>query len=535
LKVRKGEILIIIFCYLVLMGIAFLNPVIIKYIMDQGMMEKNFQLIFQFALVLLILVSVEEGISILQEYFFQNLHNSVALNLHKKVFYKLLRMRMKYFQQHNATEIMNRLASDIESVSLVVDSNMMNIFRYVFQIISGVVGLVVIEWKLAIMVLLMIPIKCFLICIFARKKERAIQEWITAEADFSAWFADNVQGLKEIKLWNLYRGKCCEFKKRKKEVLIIRKKSALLEAFNFSSDSMLQGIMTMMLYIAGGFLVCQKNFTIGGITAFISYSSYVIGPIALLFNLRFTFAQIRPSLERLREFLKEEVEEEAKNGCSIERFEKDIRFESVKFGYAEQLVLRKINLNIKKGEKIALIGKNGCGKSTIVNLLLRFLEPQEGHIYIDGMDIKQCKLEAYRNLFAVISQDIYLFCDSVWNNIVMGKEIDASRLENISEKLQLHTLIKSFPKGYDTVLQGNGENLSGGERQKIALLRAVIKDAPILIMDEATAHIDGGYSNFLQEYILQEFSDKTIIMITHNKEHLTMMDRIYEVKEGMIR
>lgn len=158
MKIQKRWIVIIILCYIALMGISFFSPVIIKNIMDRGMIEKNLQVILKFAVFLLLLAIAEEGISILQAKIFLDLHNHVVLNLYMKVFRKLLRVRMKYFKQHNSTELMNRLSTDIESVSLLVDGSMMNIFRYVFQIISGIIGLFVINWRLAFLVL------CGLVC-----------------------------------------------------------------------------------------------------------------------------------------------------------------------------------------------------------------------------------------------------------------------------------------------------------------------------------------------------------------------------------
>lgn len=535
MKIQKKWIVIIILCYIALMGISFFSPVIIKNIMDRGIIEKNLQVILKFAVFLLLLAIAEEGISILQARIFLDLHNHVVLNLYMKVFQKLLHVRMKYFKQHNSTELMNRLSTDIESVSLLVDSSMLNIFRYVFQIISGIIGLFVINWRLAFLVLLIVPVKYLLIRVFADKKEKSVRDWMEAETEFAAWFADTIQGVQEIKLWNLYRSKQRELRNRQKEVLGFSKKSSLLETYNLSSDSILQGAMVTALYGIGGYFACQGKITLGGVTAFLSYSNYVTGPIALMFNLRFIFARIKPSMERLKIFLKEDVEQTVKDGREIQQFKKEICFEHVKFGYEEQPVLKDISLKIKKGEKVVLIGENGSGKSTLISLLLRFFEPDEGHVYIDGLDIKDCKIESYRNLFSVVSQDIYLFHDTVRNNVVMEEDVDDDLLKSIIGKLQLNSLLQSLPKGYDSVLEGNGENLSGGERQKIALLRAMIKDVPILIFDEATAHIDKEYDEFLHDYILREFSDKTLIMITHKREHLEGMDRIYEIKEGVCK
>ena len=332
----------------------------------------------------------------------------------------------------------------------------------------------------------------------------------------------------------MYKAKNQEMRKFQKEVLILGKKTTLLETYNYSVDSLLQWMMVCILYGIGGYLVCKKRLSIGGLTAFISYSNYVIGPIALVFNLRFIWAQIKPSINRLDKFFAEETEREWNSPYDIKKFQKEIVFNKVSFSYSKQVLLKEINLTIHKGEKIAIVGENGSGKSTIINMLLRFLEPNEGVIAIDGIDIQKYSLKQYRELYAVVSQEIYLFKESLYNNVAMGRTIDKEVLNTMCQKLNLQTFLSKLSSGIETTLERNGENLSGGERQKVALLRAIIKDAPILILDEATANIDKGYDEFLNDIIHSEFQNKTIILITHRIESLKNMDKIYQIHNHSI-
>ena len=190
---------------------------------------------------------------------------------------------------------------------------------------------------------------------------------------------------------------------------------------------------------------------------------------------------------------------------------------------------------IRKGEKIAIIGDNGSGKSTLISLLLRFLKPGKGSIYLDGKEIEEYDLGEYRDLFGVVSQDIYLFKDTVKANIAMGRKIDDEEMDRTCKMMNMQEFIGKLPQGYETRLEKNGENLSGGERQKIALLRAIIKKSPILVLDEATANIDKKYNELLHYNILKDFPDKTLIVITHKTENLAGMDRIYEIQNHAIK
>lgn len=532
---KKRVIVLIIFCYIVMMASSFFRPLVMKDIMDKGLIAKDFQVIITFAVLLIVLALIEEGIAILQAKLFADLQNKVVLNLYTKVFQRLLYARMNYFSRNNTAEIINKLSTDISSVSILIDSSMMSVLNYILQIVSGIVGLFVVSWKLALLVLIIVPVKYVLIRFFSKKKEEAVRQWIEESAEFSAWFDDTINGVQEIKLWNLYKEKRRELRRRQKKVLELGKRSTLLETYNTSTDSVLQWAAVSALYGIGGYFICGGALSIGGLTAFISYSNYVIGPIALVFNIKFLFAQIKPSAVRLRDFFKMETERQPESRRKIESFQKELSFDKISFSYTDQPLIEDVSFKIKKGEKIAIIGNNGSGKSTLVSLLLRFLSPKEGHIYVDGVDIEEYNLEQYRELFGVVSQAVYLFRDTVKNNITMDRDTDNEEFEQICEKMNMQEVIDKLPQGYESILERNGENLSGGERQKLALIRAIIKKSPILILDEATANIDVKYNELIWYNILKDFPDKTLILITHKIENLKGMDRIYQINQHTIR
>ncbi len=300
-----------------------------------------------------------------------------------------------------------------------------------------------------------------------------------------------------------------------------------------SGESAVQGLAIAAIYGIGGFLICREQLTLGSLTAFISYSNYVINPISLVLNLKMIFAKVKPSAQRLQTFLKTETEKG--NGSDIREMKDKLSFHHVGFSYTDQPVVEDVNFEVKKGEKIAIIGENGSGKSTLLSLLLRFIEPREGTICMDGTDIREYDIEQYRSLFSVVNQEIYLFEDTVWNNLVLGKEMDAKNMDSLCERMGMQEFLNKLPQGYEEKLEKNGENLSGGERQKLSLLRAFVKDAPILVLDEATANIDKKYDEFLQGLFINDFSDKTFIVITHKTENLQGMDRVYEIKGHVLR
>lgn len=530
--IKKRYIILIFVCYIVLIGVSFARPLVMKNIMDDGIIKKNFRVILSLVIFLMILIVIEEAVSILQTKLFAEFQNKLVLKLYESVGKTLFCSKMEYFTHNNSAEIVSRLSTDIESVSSLVDSNIMYAFGYVLQIISGVVGLFVINWQLALLVLAVIPVKYMLIRICSEKEEKTMEQWIGSSADFSAWLGDAINGICEVKLWNLYGMKQKELRHRQEEILYLNKKSKLIQAYNMSGESAVQGFAIAALYAIGGFFICRGQLTLGSLTAFISYSNYVINPISLVLNLKIIFARVKPSARRLKAFLETETEKE--EGLNIREIRDRISFHNVSFSYTDQPVVKDISFEVQKGEKIAVIGENGSGKSTLLSLLLRFVEPQTGKICVDGTDIREYDLNQYRDLFSVVNQEIYLFEDTIWNNLVLGKKIDRKKMDNICEKMGMRMFLNNLSLGYEEKLEKNGENLSGGERQRISLLRAFVKDAPILILDEATANIDKKYDEFLHDLLINDTVDKTLIIITHKIENLYGMDKVYRIKDHML-
>lgn len=511
-----------------------MRPMIMRNIMDEGIMRKDVEVIVIFSIVLMIVIVTEELFSIIQTKLFAGLQNKIILKLYRKVSEILFHAKIDYFLHNNSAEITNKISTDIYNVSSLADSNIMNMFGYILQVISGIAGLLVINWKLALLVLCVVPVKYFLIRNLSKKEEKIFEQWIKSSSDFSAWLGDTVNGIREVKLWNLYEMKRQEVIKRQEKILNLNMKSKLLQAYNLSGDLAIQGFVMAALYGIGGYLVCGAQLTLGSLTAFISYCNYVIAPISLILNLKIMFAQVKPSAQRLKEFFMTETEDKEENYREIRGIKGEICFKNVDFSYNEKKVLKKVNLEIHKGEKIAIIGENGSGKSTIIYLLLRFILPQK-EIYIDGVDIQEYEMNQYRELFSVVNQEIYLFNDTVWNNISLGLQLNKNEIKSTCEKLGMEELINQLSQRRANILEKNGESLSGGERQKIGILRSVIKNSPVFILDEATANIDETYEKFIHNFFINEFTDKTFIIITHKKENLQGMDRIYQIEKQTIR
>lgn len=313
-----------------------MRPMIMRNIMDEGIMRKDVEVIVIFSIVLMIVIVTEELFSIIQTKLFAGLQNKIILKLYRKVSEILFHAKIDYFLHNNSAEITNKISTDIYNVSSLADSSIMNMFGYILQVISGIAGLLVINWKLALLVLCVVPVKYFLIRNLSKKEEKIFEQWIKSSSDFSAWLGDTVNGIREVKLWNLYEMKRQEVIKRQEKILNLNMKSKLLQAYNLSGDSAIQGFVMAALYGIGGYLVCGAQLTLGSLTAFISYCNYVIAPISLILNLKIMFAQVKPSAQRLKEFFMTETEDKEENYREIRGIKGEICFKNVDFSYNEK-------------------------------------------------------------------------------------------------------------------------------------------------------------------------------------------------------
>ena len=515
-------------------GIGFLQPLVIQEITDKGMMAQNLQVLGRAVTVLALLVLLNQSVEMAQTRLFVNIHNKAYYNIFHQVFQKLMRLRKTYFEDKNNAEILSCLQMDVSQVASITDRYTVMSVTSVCRLISGLIGLLIISWKLTIVVLIMVPLKILLVRRLSRRQEEAIDQMIESSRDFSQWFGDNLEGVEEIKLWNLFESRDRTFQEKLEGMLKLQKSNTMIDAWNTLGELLLEWSVTIMLYIVGGILICQGKLSIGSVFAFVSYSWYVTGPISALLNLKMYFARIMPSARRLFKFLDMETESDDGNGTVKGRSPR-IEFKDVTFAYQENRpILRGASFHVEPGEKVAIIGQNGSGKSTIINLLLRFYTPGSGDITADGVPISQLALDEYRSLFSVVSQKPYLFLGNIAENVDLTGQAAQEKVKTAMQTSGVADYAERMPEGTNTKIGRNGAKLSGGEKKKLAVARALLKDAPIVILDEATSGFDVESDAYLHDVIVNQMADKSVIMITHRYENLEGMDRIYRLKDRKI-
>lgn len=529
LKIYKKYIFQICICLATASILNFFQPLIIREITDKGMLEKNMKEIIVFSILLLLTYTVTQGVGLIQTSLFVRVRNKLWGKLYDKVYQKLSRLPLTYYSEKESAEIIGTIESDITSVSSVADEMTAFSVAAILQIVGGMAGLFMLNWKLAFLVVFLIPVKCVIVNILSKQKEKQISGMIENNRAFFAWMGDCISGIREMKLWNLFFIKQKQFEQLQKKMMCSYKDNMLLDQWRIFLIAVSDMLLHAGLYILSGAMIIREELTIGGAFAFLSYSGDVTSPITSLISIRYYFAQILPSARRLVDFLELEEEYVQTEDRAETKQESTaiLEFSDVWFGYnQEEMILKGIHFQADKGDKIAIIGDNGSGKSTILDLAAGFYRPNAGVIRIQGVPLNQMGAWEIRSKISVVSQKSYLFQGTVEENINIGEDALETEVIDVCHKSGVCCSNLKETIGHD------GAALSGGEHQKIALARALLKKADILFLDEANASLDVGADAILCDLLKNNINHKTVIFVTHRQELLQAADKIYRLKNG---
>lgn len=528
----KRIIIVIAGCLLISTGLNLCIPLLSRKIMDDGFIGGNSEGLMKWVLYSLLIYLVISVIDIIKEKKRIDISSKIQYSLSEESFSHLMRMKISYFSNKNYAEILNNINVDINNMTSIADEGVFFVVTQAFSMAGGVIGLFILDYRMTILVLLFIPVKYVVMKYFAKQRKKVMDEFILDSQRYSSWFGDTVGGVKEVKLFGIFDSKHEEFVEKQNEVIRKQKKMNMLGQWNNITDTVLVRLLTTLIYIVGSNLVFDLQLSVGSIFAFITYSAYVTGPISAILNIGYLLSGIIPSTKRYYEFMDLEEEDKSQGTMVLPQFG-DIEFRQVSFAYEENKpVVEHINLIFPKGSKTALIGKNGSGKSTIIDLLFRMYEPMKGQILLAGENVSNISLEDYRSMFSVVSQEIYLFNDTIRNNICLYKQIDDRLILDACKDSGLADFVSEVSLDY--LVGQNGAMLSGGQKQKIALARALIQNRQIIVLDEATSSTDACSEQQINSLLHTGLRKRTVIVISHRQEILSEVDQIAILNDGKI-
>lgn len=536
----KKQMIILFMVILVSSGIQLAIPLISQRIMDEGILKQDIHRVVVYAWYTILLLIADQGIGLIETKNISYVNSLFHYSLQKLAFKHSLKLGMDYYNNKNINEIISTLTADAGNIVRICDRGIFSLLSQFIRIIGGGIGLFIIEWRLALVVVLFTPLRFIASLYLSRKRKKIFEQFLECNRLYSSWYGETLGGIKEIKLWGLYYDKTHQFIRMQRQIIRMNIKMALIDKVNGYTEGLLFQIISNIIYTIGAYLVFRSDLTLGGLFAFLTYSTYVVAPLSSLMNIKYLFASITPSARRFFEFLDRKTEEDRPLAAIRAGGGKPtgggLSFHGVSFAYPDgREVLHEVSLQLHPGEIVVLTGENGSGKSTLLNLLLRFSTPQKGEIRLDGVNIEQIRLKTYRQLVAAVSQDSYLFNASIEENIQSGLKLNKERLTQALEDSNAAPFIRELPLSLASPVGRNGASLSGGQRQKVVVARALAKDAPILILDEATSNYDQESEVILNERLLAyRQQNKTVIIVSHKPHTVKHADRFLRVEGGKV-
>lgn len=530
----RKKILLITFLMVVVTAGNICIPLIQQKIIDDGLLSNNFSYLIRLVLVIIGISLVIQGITFIQSLLQIDIHLDFIRNMEINILNHSLKLKEKYIRNNGLYKLISDTGYCVNTISQVTGEMVLTSLLQVFKFSGVLIGLFLINWKLTLFILISIPLRIILSNIISKYINKYSKESIITQKALHAWEDDLFSATNEIKLWNLYSIKEKEYKELLKKRDKIIKKLSLSTNLNMLLGDTFQGIILNGIYIICGIFMWRESLTIGGILAFLSYATSLMEPVEFISLLKGILAEIEPALNSYEEFFYLEVEETKQEHKTrkLPTLPDDIviSFENVSFRYDDRELFSNLRFDIKSGERIALIGENGTGKTTLVNLLLRFYEPTSGSIKLNNANISELRLYDYRDFFSVITQNPYLFQGTILDNLTVFGENEANY--NRQEEKLLSFIYKLSNQEY-TNIGNNSSHISGGEKQKIALYRALLKKSRILVMDEPTSNYDVQSEKYFEELVLNNKKDITIV-ITHNPQLLKSMDKILLIKDNAV-
>ena len=456
-------------------------------------------------------------------------------NIRQKSFNHMTELPVSYFEREHSGSIMSRLTNDIKIIEDIYQVYINRIAYYLFLGIGSVILMIVFDWRLALFSLIFEGLSILTSAIIANKIKKISDDVQLKRSKVNEKFLDMVVGFKTTKIFQIEDKIVNKYQNESFDLTETENKRDTLNALISAVGLFFYAVKTLGVIAIGIYMIIQKMTDIGTLMALVNLNNNV----GILSNLGDIIGKLQNSMagvSRVANLLDEEIDTH-KYDFSIyeDTIDSMIELKGVKFFYDEKKVLDEISISAKKGESIALVGRSGCGKSTIAKLLLGFYRFKDGNIFIEGKSVSNYSLEELRSKIAYVPQTPYLFDGTIRENISYGR-LDATDEEIVdsAKMANAHDFIMEQNDGYETLIGEGGANLSGGQKQRIAIARAINKDAPILLLDEATSALDSEAEEKIQEVIEKIMKEKTVLIIAHRLSTIKNLDRIYVIDDGKV-
>lgn len=558
------SIVLMLLAIVVMTLFELIQPLIFKAIIDQAIPRRDVGLLALLALALVGLPLLSNLVGVGQRYLSARVGEGIIYDLRVALYRHMQRMSLRFFTNTRSGELLSRLNSDVVGAQRAVTGTLISIITNAVTVIITLAIMISLQWQLTLLALVLVPLFILPARRVGRILRRLVRQQMERNAEMNAQMGEtlNVSGALLVKLFGRADDEVSRFSKRAASVRDIGIQQALVGRWLFMTTALIGALGAALIYGAGGYLAITGTFTVGTIVAFAAYLSQLYAPLSALTNARIDLATSLVSFERVFEVLDLPIEIVDRPGARrLEQVQGHIIFDRVFFSYlgqdgavAPQLTPRKqdepgpilqilsrrwaledVSFSIEPGQLAALVGPSGAGKTTITYLLPRLYDPSRGSITIDGVDLRDIQLDSLSQHIGMVTQETFLIHDTIRANLLYARpDATQEELESACRAANIHDVICSLPQGYDTVVGERGYRLSGGEKQRIAIARVILKNPAILVLDEATSNLDSQSEALIQQALKPLMQGRTSLVIAHRLSTILAADVILVMNEGRL-
>ena len=497
----------------------------------------HFDAIGQIVLWLIGLYLLSAALRYLESWIMTNVTQKVTFQMRRDISLKINRLPLSYFDKQTYGEVLSRVTNDVDTISQTLNQSLSQIVSAVVMIAGIVAMMLSISWQMTVVALLVLPVSMGFVLLIAKKSQVQFTRQQTELGELNGHIEEMYAGHQVMRVFNGQARSLAKFTAINNQLHVSAWKSQFLSGLMWPIMNFVGNLGYVGVAVLGGWLAINGRLQVGDIQAFIQYMRQFNQPIEQTANIANVLQSTAAAAERVFEFIDEP--EEAREGRDLVKLEKvkgGVEFDNVTFGYnPDEPVVKGLSARVKPGQRVAIVGPTGAGKTTLVNLLMRFYEINSGAIKIDGVDIRQMKRSDVRQMFGMVLQDTWLFSGTIRDNLRYGRP-DASDDELIATAKEAHVdhFVRSLPGGYDMVLDEEATNISQGEKQLLTIARAMLAKTPMLILDEATSSVDTRTEVLIQQAMDRLMKGKTSFVIAHRLSTIRDADLILVVKDGNI-
>lgn len=497
----------------------------------------DFNYITKIAITLIILYVISAIFGYLQGFLVSGVSQKITYRLRKEISIKMNKLPLKYYDSVTHGEILSKITNDVDTVSTSLQQSITQLVTSVTQIIGIIIMMLTISPLMTLIAIITLPVSGIFVSTIVKFSQKHFKNQQKSLGDLNGHVEEMYSGHNIVKVYNLEKKSIAEFKEINNRLSEAGWKSNFLSGLMMPVLNFVGNLGYIAVCILGGYLTINKGFAIGGIQSFIQYIRQFNMPIAQTAQIANVLQSTMAAAERVFEFLAVEEEiPEAENPVKIENVQGNVSFENISFGYnPEKTIINDVSVEVKAGQTVAIVGPTGAGKTTIINLLMRFYDVNSGAIRIDGVDIRDMKRADLRDIFGMVLQDTWLFNGTIRENLAYGKDnATEEEIQSAAKSAHCTHFINTHPDGYDMLINEEASNLSQGQKQLLTIARAILADPPILILDEATSSVDTRTEIRIQKAMNNLMKNRTSFVIAHRLSTIREADLILVMKDGNI-